>query len=153
MWNKQLIALAQAYSSAILTIVEPSGYPLSVRCQVTFDDVGEAIRFALLPSLAKSWRGRACLLFHRHNERLEDQHELLIRGELIEAAGDLVFDPLAFVTGTGSATKDAMPHAGAPLDLLRFMLLGQRKARSYLRKRGQAWPAVDFDVLLRTIDE
>jgi hypothetical protein len=46
-----------------------------------------------------------------------------------------------------------MPHAGAPLDLIRFMLLGQRKARSYLRKRGQPWPAIDFDLLLKTIDE
>jgi hypothetical protein len=46
-----------------------------------------------------------------------------------------------------------MPHAGAPLDLIRFRLLGQRKARSYLRKRGEAWPAIDFDALLTTIDE
>src|SRR5262245_9970891 len=153
MWNRQLIALARAYSSAVLTIVESSGYPLSVRCQATFDETGEAIGFAPLPSLARGWRGKACLLFHRHNERLENQHELLIRGELIEVAGNLVFDPIAFVTGTGSTTKDMMPHAGAPLDLLKFMLLRQRKTRSYLRKRGTAWPAIDFDTLLRTIDE
>jgi hypothetical protein len=153
MWNRQLIALARAYSSAVLTIVEPSGYPLSVRCQVTFDETREAIGLGQVPSLARDWRGKACLLFHRHNERLEEQHELLIRGELTGAAGELMFHPSAFVTGTGSPTKDAMPHAGAPLDLIRFMLLGQRKARSYLRKRGQPWPAIDFDELLRTIDK
>jgi len=153
MWNRRLIALARAYSSAVLTIVEPSGYPLSVRCQVTFDETGEAIGFALLPRVARDWQGKACLLFHRHNERLEDQHELLIRGELTNVAGDLVFHPIAFVTGTGSTTKDTMPHAGAPLDLLRFMLLGRRKARSYLRKRGEAWPTIDFNALLTTIDE
>jgi hypothetical protein len=153
MWNSRLIALAQAYSSAVLTIVEPSGYPLSVRCNVTFDATREAIGFALLPARASEWQGKACLLFHRHNERLESQHELQIRGELINLAGELVFHPIAFVTGTGSTTKDAMPHAGAPLDLIRFMLLGQRKARAYLRKRGKAWPATDFDALITTIDE
>jgi hypothetical protein len=153
MWNRQLIVLAGAYPSAILTIIEPSGYPISVRCQVTFDETDKAIRFSPLPSLARDWHGKACLLFHRHNERLENQHELLIRGELTNVAGNLVFHPTAFVTGTGSATKDAMPHAGAPLDLIRFMLLGRRKARSYLRKRGAAWPTIDFDALLTTIDK
>jgi hypothetical protein len=153
MWNKQLIALARAYASAVLTIIEPSGYPLSVRCNVTFDETREAIGFALLPALARNWQGKACLLFHRHNERLENQHELLIRGELADVAGNLAFHPTAFVTGTGSTTKDMMPHAGAPLDLIRFMLLGRRQARAYLRKRGIAWPAIDFDALLITIDE
>jgi hypothetical protein len=153
MWNSQLTALARAYSSAVLTIVEPSGYPLSVRCQVTFDETRETIGFTRLPGLANGWQGKACLLFHRHNERLEEQHELLIRGELTGAAGNLVFRPSAFVTGTGNPTNDAMPHAGAPLDLIRFMLLGQRKARSYLRKRGQPWPRIDFDALLKTIDQ
>lgn len=153
MWNSQLIALARAYSSAILTIVEPSGYPLSARCTVTFDEMREVIGFTLVPALARDWQGKACLLFHRHNERLEGQHELQIRGELINAAGELVFHPSAFATGTGSTTKDAMPHAGAPLDLIRFMLLGQRKARAYLRKRGIAWPAIDFEALIRAIDE
>jgi hypothetical protein len=72
---------------------------------------------------------------------------------LINVAGTLVFHPGVFVTGTGSTTKDTMPHAGAPLYLLRFMLLGQRKARSYLRKRGEAWPSIDFDTLLTMIDK
>ena len=45
-----------------------------------------------------------------------------------------------------------MPHAGAPLDLIRFMLLGRRKARAYLAKRGKAWPRVDFAVMLRELD-
>jgi hypothetical protein len=120
---------------------------------VTFDATREAIDVVLLPPLARDWQGQACLLFHRHNKQLEDQHELLIRGELTIAAGDLAFHPSVFVTGTGSTTKDTMPHAGTPFDLIRFMLLGQRKARSYLRKRGEAWPAIDFDALLTAIDE
>lgn len=153
MWNSRLIDLARAYPSAVLTIVEPSGYPLSARCTVTFDEAREAIGFAQLPALARDWQGKACLLFHRHNERLEAQHELQIRGELIAMDGELVFRPSAFATGTGSATNDAMPHAGAPLDLIRFMLLGQRKARAYLRKRGKPWPEIDFDALARAIDE
>jgi hypothetical protein len=46
-----------------------------------------------------------------------------------------------------------MPHAGAPLQLLRFMVLGQRQARAYLRRRRRPWPKIDFTPMLRALDD
>ena len=61
--------------------------------------------------------------------------------------------PSAFVTANGSRTTDRMPHAGAPLQLLRFLLLGRRLARQYLAKHNPApWPIV-FDELVRIADD
>src|SRR2546422_400298 len=121
MWNKRLAAAARLYRDGTLTVVEASGYPISVRCTVELDDLHEVIRFARLPP-ASAWCGPACLLFHRHDARLENQYQLLIRGRLIQEDEIVAFEPSAFVTANGSRESDRMPHAGAPLQLLRFML-------------------------------
>ena len=153
MWNRQLAACARAYASGTLTIVEPSGYPLSVRCAAALDDAREAIAFPGAPPIVAGWRGPACLLFHRHNEVLEDFYELMIKGELSDEDGALTLRPSEFVTGTGRRDSDRMPHAGSPLHLVQFMRLGRRKARAYLAKRGAPLPPIPFEELWRAARE
>jgi hypothetical protein len=153
MWNKILAGRAQAYPSGVLTIVDEDGYPFSVRCTVQFDEAREQVTFSALSPLIGGRQGSACLLFHRHNQVLEDQYELMIRGALVDEGGSPVFRPSAFLTGTGSATDDQMPHATNPVQLVQFMLLGRRKAREYLAKRGKPWPPIVFDDLLRALKE
>lgn len=153
MWNKLLVVRARAYANGVLTVVDANGYPRSVRCTVQFDDARELVTFTALSPLIIPQRGLACLLFHRHNPELEDQFELMIKGELLEEKGQPVFRPAAFVTGTGSPTDDQMPHATNPVQLIQFMLLGRRKAREYLAKRGTPWPPISFEGLLRALKE
>jgi Pyridoxamine 5'-phosphate oxidase len=152
-WNQALAACARNQSSATLTVMEPSGYPVIVRCKVTLDDAKQVISFSELPSLASGWRGKACLLFHSHNDVLEDFRELMIRGDLVEEDGALVMRPTVFVTGSGSDKTDLMPHAGTPIDLIKFMMLGRRKAREYLAKRGTQWPPTMFSNLVKAVKE
>jgi hypothetical protein len=153
MWNEQLAAQATAYTSAVLTALEPSGYPASVRCVPLFDAARQVITIPVPPPGVVGWSGPAALLFHRHSDTLEDQHELMIKGDLLTEDGVLTLRPADFLTGTGSPKTDRMPHAGAPLDLIQFMLLGQRKAREYLAKRGKPWPPVPFKDLIRYLKE
>src|SRR5438132_747066 len=109
MWNSRLAANARLYTDATLTIVEPSGYPFSVRCTPRLDDRREVVTFATIPAHANAWRGSACLLFHRHDERLEHQYQLLIRGQLVEQDQMLTLQASAFVTATGNRQDDRMP--------------------------------------------
>jgi hypothetical protein len=153
MWNKKLAARARVYSSGVLTLVDEAGYPLSVRCTVQFDDARELVTFTTPPPLISGRQGLANLLFHRHNAVLEEQYELMIKGELLDDGGSPIFRPSAFLTGTGSATDDQMPHATNPVQLVQFMLLGRRKAREYIAKRGRPWPPIVFDDLLRALKE
>lgn len=153
MWNSQLVALAGDYPNGVLTAVSPDGYPTSVRVEAHFDTARQVVTFPTLPALAAGWTGKAALLFHRHNAVLEEQHELLIKGELVEEGGSLIFRPSDFLTGTGSLTKDAMPHAGDPLQLIQFMRLGRRKAREYLAKRGTPWEPINFKGLQQLLKE
>ena len=153
MWNKSLIACARTYPSGVLTVVEDSGYPLSVRCNVEFDDVRELILFPAPTPDVVGRQGLACLLFHRHNADMSGQCELLIKGELREEAGVLTLRPEKFLTGSGRQDTDRMPYAGSPLDIMRYMILGRRKAREYLAKRGKPWSPRPWGKMLRYLDE
>ena len=89
----------------------------------------------------------------RHDARLEGLHQLLVRGQLVRQDDAIVLRPAAFVTANGRRDTDQMPHAGSPLHLIKFMLLGRRRARAYLARRGRPWPRIRFDEMLRALEE
>lgn len=74
-------------------------------------------------------------------------------GELREEAGVLILRPGDFLTGSGRQDTDRMPYAGSPLDIMRYMILGRRKAREYLAKGGKPWPPPPWSKMLRYLDE
>jgi hypothetical protein len=152
-WNKALVACARVYSSGVLTVVEPSGYPVSVRCQVHFDDAREVVTLSGMPAqVPGGWQGKACLLFHRHDKYLGDQHELLIKGTLNSEGDTVTFLPGEFLSGSGSQKTDTMPVSGSPMQMIQFMMLGRRKSKEYLAKRGEPWPPRPFKKMVRYLD-
>ena len=153
MWNKQLVARAQMYPTGVLTVVDAEGYPFSARCAVEFDAAREVTILSGTGALFQDMVGKACLLFHRHNPDLSGQHELMIKGDLAVEDGRLVFRPGEFLTGSGRQDTDRMPVAGSPIDIFQFMLLGRRKAREYLAKRGAPYPPRPWAKMLRALDE
>lgn len=153
MWNEKLAACVDPYPTGVLTTVDVSGYPLSVRCAARLDHASHTVSFPDLPAIAATWRGKACLLFHRHNDRLEGLHQLVLKGELVERDGALVLQGVDFVTANGRVDSDELPHAGTPVHMLRFFLLGRRKAREYLKKRGEPWPPIPYDDIERQLNE
>jgi hypothetical protein len=153
MWNKELVARAQAYPTGVLTVVDDAGYPFSARCAVAFDAAREVMILSGTGALFQGQAAKACLLFHRHNPDLSGQHELMIKGDLAVEAGRLVFRPAEFLTGSGRQDTDRMPVAGSPVDIIQFMLLGRRKAREYLAKRGAPYPPRPWAKMLRALDE
>jgi hypothetical protein len=44
-----------------------------------------------------------------------------------------------------------MRYAGGPLYLLQFLLLGRRKARDDIQKRGSPWPPIDHAEIERQL--
>ena len=154
MWSDKLAASIGDYPSAVLSWVDPSGYPISVRCPVRWQAGTQVVTFPHLPPTADAWRGKACLLFHTHDERLEGLRQMVLKGELVAAAdGAVVFDISEFVTANGRADTDRMPHAGAPLHMFQFYRLGRRKSRAYLAKRGEPWPPIPFAEIGRAVEE
>lgn len=153
MWNEQLAKLATKYPSGVLSVANVEGYPASVRLPAHLDTKRRLVTFPAPPPYAQSWRGTACLLFHRHDSRLEGLRQMVLKGELVEESGALVLRVTDFVTANGQTTTDEMPHAGRPVQLLQFFLLGRRKAREYERKRGAPWPPIDYAEVERLLRE
>ncbi len=154
MANEGLVSRLADYPTGVLSWVGPDGYPLSVRCAVRWREGTRRIAFEALPPIAGSWRGRACLLLHAHDERLENLRQMVLKGELVAADGgslELAFDDV--VTANGRADTDRMPHATAPLHMLQFYVLGRRRAREYLRRRGAPWPPIPYDDIARAVRE
>ena len=154
MWADRLAAVIGDYQSAVLSWVEPSGYPVSVRTPVRLEEGTHTITFPDLPPAAAEGRGKACLLFHMHDERLEGLRQMVLKGELVETdGGAVVFEATEFVTANGRPDTDRMPHASAPLQMLQFYRLGRRKANAYLAKRGEPWPPIPFEEIGRAVAE
>ena len=153
MWDERLAALAKDYRTGVLSWVEPSGYPASVRCRAVLDSARQRVTFDGLPPAARAAGGPACLLFHMHDERLEGLRQMVLKGELRVDAGALFLDVTEFVTANGRTGTDRMPHAGAPLHMFQFYRLGRRKAKEYLAKRGEPWPPIPFAEIVRAVEQ
>jgi hypothetical protein len=153
MWNKQLAGQATKYPTGVLSVADVGGYPASVRLVARLDAKRRVVTFPALPPYAHSWRGKACLLFHRHNSRLEGLHQMVLKGELVEEDGMVALHVTDFVTANGQTNTDEMPHAERPIQLIQFLLLGRRKAREYERKRGEPWPPIDYAEIERLLRE
>jgi hypothetical protein len=153
MWNEGLAALTSEYATGVLSIVDADGYPVSVLCLASLDAARQVFTFPTPPAQALSWRGKACLLFHQFNERLEGLRQLVILGELVCEEDVLTLQVSKFVTANGRHNTDRMPHAGSPIHMLQFFWLGRRKARAYLAKRGTPWPPIPYEEIERLIAE
>jgi hypothetical protein len=153
MWNERLAALANEYPTAVLSIVDSGGSPLSVRCIVRLDAARQAAVIAGPPALATLWRGKACLLYHQFNARLEGLRQFVILGELDDEDGLLTLHVSKFVTANGRQDTDRMPHASSPWHMMQFFWLGWHNARAYIAKRGSPWPSIPFDEIVHAVDE
>jgi hypothetical protein len=58
-----------------------------------------------------------------------------------------------FVTANGRQDTDKMPNASSPLRMVQFFWLGWRNARAYIARRGEPWPSIPFDAIVRAVDE
>jgi hypothetical protein len=153
MWNERLATLAGSYPTAILSRVDPAtGYPESVRVAVRLDSSRQAALLLDLAEQVLSWQGRACLLFHQFNPRLEGLRQLVILGELVTLDNQPALAVRKFVTANGRSDTDQMPHAGSPLHMLQFFWLGRRNARGYLARRGEPWPPIPYDDIVRGVE-
>ncbi|HEY7827470.1 MAG TPA: hypothetical protein VIB99_04505 [Candidatus Limnocylindrales bacterium] len=152
MWSEALAAGIPDYRSAVLSWVEPSGDPTSIRCRIVLRRDSHVIELTDLAPVARAWRGKACLLFHMHDERLEGLRQMVLKGMLgVAEDGSVEFAVSDFVTANGKPNTDQMPHASAPLHMFAFYRLGRSKARAYLAKRGAPWPPIPFEQIVRSV--
>ncbi len=134
MWAEITRHLYQ-FESAVLSGLDRSGYPFSVRCRPYPDPSGDEVLSVWLPPDTFLRPGPASLLCHKHDENLWNLKSFLVRGVLKKDAEGWSFEPKRFIPGAAIGGLPAM---------IRFFTRSRRNARRYLEKRGLARPRVPW---------
>jgi hypothetical protein len=131
------------FPSAVLSGVDSTGYPVSIRCQPEPDEQLKLLRITI-PNALGLQPGPASILCHSHNLFLWNLHSFLIRGLLEVHEGSYRFRPFKFVPGIG---------VGGLPGMLRFARSKRRAASRYLEVRGLTRPRIPWDELRRIQQE
>lgn len=137
-WN-ELVQHLGKFDSAVLTWVEPSGFPFSIRCWPIVDTRKQVLLLDL-PMNMPLISGPAGLLCHRHDERLFNQKSFLVRGAIEREDKGRSFVPYHFIPGAG---------IGGILGTIRFTSQAQRYTKQYLAARGLSRPTIPWGTLLK----
>lgn len=131
------------FASAVLTTIDPDGYPASVRCRPRLDPAARVLQLDLpaSPALAP---GPASLLCHSHDARLGGLRSCVVVGELQRGADGWALRPARFIPGVG---------VDGILGAIRFVVQGRRAAARYLARRKMARPRIGWDELRALADE
>lgn len=132
MWDK-ILPLLPEFSSAVLSLSDANGHPVSVRCQPRADSAANCFYITAQPLAVRA--GAASLLYHKQEAYINKLKSFLLRGTLRITDGEWVFTPSAFIPGIG---------IGSVVTQIRFLLDGKRNAKQYLEKRGISYPKIDW---------
>jgi hypothetical protein len=137
MWN-QLSRYLPEFSSAVLTSVDPAGFPFSLRCQPRLNPARQVLLIDL-PVSAPLQPGPAGLLCHTHNDHLWNLKSFVVRGALERDGAAWLLRPAQFIPGMGIGGWRSYVH---------FVRHGRQATRAYFAKRGLPQPHVDLDAML-----
>jgi hypothetical protein len=133
MWA-DIVKRLPRFSSAVLTGLDSSGDPVSVRCRPTLDHQAQVLR-VVVPDGLGIVAGPAGLLCHQHDDQLWKLKSFLLRGSLERTSQEWVFRPRQLVPG-----MDTTPRSN-----LRLLRAGRRTAKRYLAARGLPRPTIPWD--------
>lgn len=123
------------FPSAVLTGIDERGYPFSVRCKPIPDGDAQVLRLQLVNGIGIQ-PGSACLLCHRHDEKLWNIKSFNVHGTLEQNSQGWILRPHQFIPGTVSQDL---------IGFLRLVMVGRRNAKRYLEKRGLPRPKIPWD--------
>ena len=133
---EETAAALTRFPEAVLTGVDSSGYPVSVRCRPDVDRAAGALRVRR-PSWLEVRVGPTSLMSHRHDEQLWGLEGFLVRGTLDIDGEDLMFRPSSFTWTAG----------GGLWSTIRMVAGTRRAAADYLERRKLARPRVPWDTI------
>ena len=136
MWSEAAKRLAE-YPEAVVTAVDPAGYPVSIRQAAPHYDPETGEFTVEWPSGLAVSEGPAVVLCHSHDEKLWNIKQLQIKGRLERREDKWVFRSTGFRAPPASAL-------GVFLRLARDM---RKTGKRYLDRRGLKAPKVNWGAL------
>lgn len=133
MWT-DIIKHLPNFDSAVLSGVDANNYPFSLRCVPQPDPTRQLLAIQI-PAYAPIRPGPASLLYHFHDEKLQNLKSFEVTGALEQEPDGWVFRPGRFIPGMG---------LGGAWGMLKFIRNSSRATNRYLAQRGLARPKVDW---------
>lgn len=139
----EVVQITASYPNGVLSVIDETGYPLSVRCQPRADAQEQGL-YITLPDRLPIQAGAASLLFHSHDELLDQLKSVTVQGALVRQGGEWLFKPERIIPGMGRSGFFAV--------LQDTLLTPRRNAKRYLEKRGLPRPRIPWDKLRKLVD-
>jgi hypothetical protein len=98
-WDARMDELGDRYSTGVLSIVSPDGFPFSVRVPIEVDRAERVVRIGAGALGVPVHPGLACLAVHDHASDFAWQRNFHVRGDLVERDGDWAIVPHKLVGG------------------------------------------------------
>jgi hypothetical protein len=98
-WDRRMDQLGEKYTSGVLSIVSPDGFPFSVRLPIDVDRSARLVRLGSGAVGVPVHPGPACLAVHEHAPDFTWQRNFQVRGDLVERDGEWVLVPHRLVGG------------------------------------------------------
>jgi hypothetical protein len=133
--------IIKTYSEAIISFIDNTGYPFSIRSRFNLKEPENYIEMAKPKSLRYKFKPdqKARAIFHYHNEKLDKQRQLLLKGILNEKENKLIFTP-QHVSETFPSVK-----------IIDFISWGKAEVNKYFEKRGIKKPDLQLEKLVKEI--
>jgi len=104
-WDRRVGELGTRFSTAVLSLVSPDGFPFAVRLPVRVDEAQRWIRIEGAPTGIPFQSGLACLTAHSHSADFRHQRGLQVRGDLVPIDEGWALIPHELVGGTEKPTS------------------------------------------------
>ena len=98
-WDERMDELGELYPEAVLSLVAPDGFPVSVRVPITVDRSARRVRIASGAIGVPVQPGWACITAHDHHPEFNWQRNFQVRGDLVEEDGGWALIPHRMVGG------------------------------------------------------
>jgi hypothetical protein len=98
-WDGRMDELGERYSTGVLSLVSPDGFPFSVRLPIAVDRGERLVSLGTGALGVPVLPGKACLVVHEHAPDFTWQRNFQVRGDLVERDGDWALVPHKLVGG------------------------------------------------------
>jgi hypothetical protein len=127
--HRRISEIGARYETAVLSIVGPDGYPLSIRLPMSADRRGRAIAIDAEPAGIELEPGLACVTAHDHDPELSWTRNFQVSGRLVRDRGGWVVLPHRVVEGF------ELPPAGSLVRAMKNIPKIRRYRKTATRER------------------
>jgi hypothetical protein len=132
-WDERMEELGSRYSTGVLSLVAPDGFPFSLRVPISVDRDAGRVRLGGGALGVPVQPGLACLTAHDHDEEFNWQRNFQVRGDLVEEDGGWAIVPHKLVGGFEMPPTSTLSRYRQNMGkTMRFRRIAKRE----LRRRG-----------------